>query len=300
MKKKIIVSLLNKKQDYQQLMANDAYETAGRAGFDVEVHFCDNNSVIQIRLLLHHINAKPDERPVTIIVEPVSSHGIENIARSAVTNGIGWIILDSHPPYLDTLQTEFPQAIISKVDVDNKDIGAIQAQQVMALLSSGGNILCVEGPNVSLPARARHEGFVEGLSKISNMNIEQTLLGNWTETVAEQVVSSWFRRSRGNINQINLVAAQNDAMALATKRIIENEQPGWKKIIYIGCDGLPQGGQDLVDKRIFAATIIKPSETGPAIVQLANYLQGNIINKNITLPVHSYPTLHQLNLTRGF
>ena len=42
---------------------------------------------------------------------------------------------------------------------------------------------------------------------------------------------------------------------------------------FTGCDGLPEGGQRLVNVKQLAATIIAPSNAGPAIDLVARWLK---------------------------
>jgi len=42
---------------------------------------------------------------------------------------------------------------------------------------------------------------------------------------------------------------------------------------FLGCDGLPEGGQKMVADGLLAATIVTPSNTGPALEIIARWLQ---------------------------
>jgi len=62
-----------------------------------------------------------------------------------------------------------------------------------------------------------------------------------------------------------------------------------------GCDGLPDGGRRLVDMRKLAATVITPSNTGPAIdLVLQVSKTGQPAPPEVMLPPTSYPTLEEL------
>ena len=50
-------------------------------------------------------------------------------------------------------------------------------------------------------------------------------------------------------------------------------RPDWARVPFTGCDGLPEGGQRLVNVKQLAATIIAPSNSGPAIDLVARWLK---------------------------
>jgi len=59
---------------------------------------------------------------------------------------------------------------------------------------------------------------------------------------------------------------------------------------FTGCDGLPEGGQKLVRERVLAATIVTPSNAGPAVDLVANALEtGERPPAQLVLPPRSFP-----------
>jgi ABC-type sugar transport system substrate-binding protein len=64
----------------------------------------------------------------------------------------------------------------------------------------------------------------------------------------------------------------------------------FKAIHATGCDGLPDGGQRLVDVKELAATVITRSNTGAALDLLARHLKtGRPMPPEVLLPATSYP-----------
>lgn len=297
-KSKVILSLLTDQQEFQLMQAEDARQAAQRAGLTLEVLFSDNNAVLQIRQLMACINIAADARPVAIVLEPIGLSGLDNLAKTAIAAGIGWFLLGSHPPYIEKLLQENPQALLATVESDSREIGRIQARQIRALRPEGGRILCVEGPTTSMPARIRHEGLEEELKPFSKFHLEHTVAAGWTTASAEQVVSSWLRRGGSNAIRPDLIASQNDSMALGARAVFAAERPDWKEIPLLGCDGLPASGRRLVDTGVLAATVVKPPEAGTAITQFASAQQGNQLPRTTYLPVESYPALSRLSNKR--
>jgi ABC-type sugar transport system substrate-binding protein len=86
-------------------------------------------------------------------------------------------------------------------------------------------------------------------------------------------------------------------MAVGAGRALEasSTRPDLARLPRTGCDGLPDGGRRLVDMRRLAATVITPSNTGPAVDLVARALKGaQAAPPEVTLAPTSYPTLEEL------
>ena len=63
-----------------------------------------------------------------------------------------------------------------------------------------------------------------------------------------------------------------------------------------GVDGLPEGGQRLVRAGQLAATVVVPSNTGPALQALARFFrEGAALPAETLLRPSSFPELHALS-----
>ena len=155
-RKKVVVSLLAKEQEFQALQAADATAAANRNGFDLEIVFAKNNSRLQIEQLYHYIHLS--SKPVALVVQTVAGDGLPQVARAAATAGLGWVLLNRDVDYIDALQREHARLPIGAVTVDQVGIGRIQGQQIRKMLPRGGNALYIEGPvdtSAAWPAQRR-------------------------------------------------------------------------------------------------------------------------------------------------
>ncbi|HEX6739290.1 MAG TPA: hypothetical protein VF310_13510, partial [Vicinamibacteria bacterium] len=145
-------------------------------------------------------------------------------------------------------------------------------------------------------ARERYLGFQAALAGAGIRVI--VLDGQWTEESAEQAVRGWLRLKSSEASRIDLVAAQDDSMARGALRAIKampEATAAWPKLAVLGIDGVPTVGQRLVDARELAATIVMPSNTGPALEHLARWLQnGTIPPATVRLPVQPYPDIAEM------
>jgi ABC-type sugar transport system substrate-binding protein len=288
MKRRIVASFLSKDQEFQVLQAEDARAAAARRGLDIEVLYADMNAIEQIQQLFKFIYAPREERPAAIIVETVVGEGLERVARNAAQAGIGWVLLNRKVSYLEDLRERYPGLAIAGVSSDQLEVGRIQGRQFRVLLPSGGAVLYLQGPPDTSAAQERFRGMEE---TIEGAGIElKVLSGQWTEASGEKAVQGWLRLRSSETFHPQLVGNQNDAMAVGARRALLGHGPEWASIPFTGCDGLPEGGQRLVREGVLAATIITPSNAGPAVDLVAAVLEsGERPPAQVTLSPRSFP-----------
>jgi ABC-type sugar transport system substrate-binding protein len=267
---RVVVALLTAEQEFQQLQARDAREAAARLGLDVEVVFAEGHAVIQIQQLFKHIHLPEAERPAAIVVEAATAEGLERVARNAARAGIGWILVNGRVAYVDDLRREHPGLAIAMLGSDQREIGRIQARQCRALLPGGGHVLCIQGPADSTATEERFSGLREGLGsgfEVRGVN------GDWTEASGEKAIVSWLRLKTAEAFRPDIVASQNDSMAVGGRKALLRHRRDWGSLPFLGCDGLPEGGQRLVAQGHLAATVVTSSNTGPALEVIARWLE---------------------------
>jgi ABC-type sugar transport system substrate-binding protein len=286
-KRRLVASFLSEDQEFQVMQAADAKLAAVRAGLDLEVLYAENNAVLQIQQLYRFVHAPEEERPAVIIVETVVGEGLERVARNAARAGIGWVLLNRKVGYLESLRQEWPRLPISTVGTDQLEVGRIQGRQARALLPKGGSMLYLQGPADTSVAQERHQGLQEA---IAGVKIEtKVLYAEWTEESAEKGVVAWLRlRTSGSFHP-GLVSAQNDAMAMGARKALLAQRQEWSRLPFTGCDGLPEGGQRLVDTKLLAATVVIPSNAGPAVELVARCLKGEPAPPQVVQTPRSYP-----------
>lgn len=291
-KKKLVASFLSADQEFQVMQAADAKLAAERAGLDLEALFAENNAVVQIQQLFRFIHAPDEERPAAIIVETVVGEGLERVARNAARAGIGWILLNRRVTYLDAVRKEFPHLPISVVTTDQLEIGRIQGRQFRGLLPNGGSVLYIQGPPDTSVAQERLVGMQE---TIAGAKIQAKLLnGEWTAESGEKAVLGWLRLRTSEGFRVDLVGCQNDAMAVGARKAAAQRKE-WARVLFTGCDGVPDGGQRLVNLKQLAATVVVPSNGGPAVDLLARFFRtGEPVPPKRVLKPSSYPPEDQL------
>ena len=295
-KLKFFLSIPTDDNDYQQEQAAAARETAQRLGFDLEVVHADNDAIKQSDQILKAIQASPANRPNAILFEPLGATALPQVARAAASAGIGWVVLNRFAEYLSELRraSRIPAFSVSS---DHLEIGRIQGLQFAALLPEGGSILYIQGPSENSAAKDRTTGMQQ--TKPANIRVNM-LKGQWTEESAYKAVLSWMRLPTSAKQAVDLVAAQDDSMAMGARKAMQggadvSVRDKWLRLPFTGCDGLVNSGQKAVRVGALAATVVVPPNTAPALEMLVAALSdGKHPPEQVLTVPRSFPSLTDL------
>ena len=98
----------------------------------------------------------------------------------------------------------------------------------------------------------------------------------------------------------DVVACQNDSMAAGARKALREQRHEWGDLPFLGCDGLPEGGRRMVADGLLAATIVTPSNTGPALEIVARWLRTKELPPpDIKLSPSSHPPVPQIRPRGG-
>ncbi len=289
---RVVVSLITQDNDYQVEQAAAAEDAARRLGVDIEVLYADADSIQQSQQILKYVQAAPDARPDGIIFEPVGGLALPQVGRAAVSAGIAWVVLNREVEYVKQLRSAFKVPVFI-VAVDNLEAGRIQGRQMGALLPNGGSVLYIQGPSDADASKLRTAGMYE--TKHANIQVK-TMKGNWTEASAFKAITAWLRLSTSQQSHIDVIVAQNDAMAAGAKKAFQQfsyEGEGrdrWVSLPFLGVDGVSKTGQAWVRSSVLAATVVTPPMAGTALEMLVRALQTGAMPPETTLVTpHSFP-----------
>lgn len=289
---RVVVSLITQDNDYQIEQAAAAEDAAQRLGIDIEILYADADSIQQSQQILKYVQCAPEARPDGIIFEPVGGLALPQVGRAAVASGISWVVLNREVEYVKQLRSSFKVPVFI-VAVDNLEAGRIQGRQMGALLPNGGSVLYIQGPPDADTSKLRTAGMNE--TKPANIQVK-TMKGNWTEASAFKTITAWLRLSTSQQSHMDVIVAQNDAMAVGAKKAFQQfsyEGGGrdhWVNLPFLGVDGVPKTGQAWVRSSVLAATVVCPPFAGTAMEMLARALQTGAMPPETTLiRPHSFP-----------
>lgn len=299
-KTRLLLSVTNEDNDFQVEQVNGARRAAARCAANLEIVCAQDDGILQSQQLLERIQGAVETRPSAIIFEPAGSTALPHAARAAAAAGIGWIVLSRDADYISELRSQFhvPAFVVTP---DHQEMGRIQGRQLAALLPRGGIILFIQGPTHSKAAALRYEGLLE--TKPENIQL-RVVKGHWTEASAEKAVHSWLSLSTSRNTEIAAVCAQDDSMAIGARKAFEKSahelRQSWQRIPFLGCDGMPQTGQEWIRQGLLAATVFNPPTAPVAIDLFAGFLRDGKMPPPKTLTqARSIPELAQLIKAQG-
>jgi ribose transport system substrate-binding protein len=274
-KLKFLVALTTDDNDYQIEQSESAEQAAHKTGVDVQIVYAQNDAINQSTQLLKAIQAPKELRPDAVIFEPVGGTALPQVAKAAVSAGIGWVILNRDAGYIEELRKTSPAPVFA-ISSDHVEIGRIQGRQMAALLRGGGTVLYIQGPSENSAAKDRTAGMQETKPPAVQLTM---LKAQWTQESAQRAVRSWMKLTTSQRAAIDLISAQDDSMAMGARDAFkeltnEDERERWLGLPFTGCDGLPKTGQSWVRSGLLAATVFVPPNAGQAMEMLVDALQN--------------------------
>ena len=295
-KLRFVVSLTTDDNDYQIEQKESAEQAARKTGVDVQIIHAQNDAIHQSTQVLKAIQALKELRPDAIIFEPVGGTALPQVAKAAVSAGIGWVILNRDASYLEELRKTSTAPLFS-ISSDHVEIGRIQGRQMAALLRGGGSVLYIQGPSENSAAKDR----TLGMQETKPPSVQVTMLkAQWTQESSQRAVRSWLKLTTSQRSAIDLISAQDDSMAMGARDAFkeltnEDERERWLKLPFTGCDGLPKTGQAWVRSGLLAATVYVPPNAGQAIEMLVDAIQNRKMPaERVTTTAVSIPALDAL------
>jgi ABC-type sugar transport system substrate-binding protein len=291
---RIALFLLSNDNDYQRLLEEDCLAAARRRNSGARVFSANADHDTQERQIRAALALPAGQRPTLLLVCPVREASLRIVAREAVAQGIGWVLLNRWSDYLLVLREEFPHVPVFSVSPDQYEIGRIQARQFKLLSPGGGELVYIRGPLGASSAQRRFSAMQEELMgtpfEIAAIN------SDWTSEGGERAMTEWLQIFRRGTVPKFLVGAQNDSMAQGARRALldwaRTMKQTTEQVYFTGCDGLPAHGQRLVSDGQLAATIIVPSVAARAVDEAVSMLpSGRAPAAEILLGVASYPDL---------
>ncbi len=286
-KLRFLLSLTNNDNDYQTEQAAAAEAAAHRLGVELQIIHADNDTITQSQQLLKVIQSRSEAHPDGILFEPVGGTALPQVARAAAAAGIAWVVLNRDVEYIAELRKTHRVPIFVFTS-DHEEIGRIQGRQFAALLPKGGSVLYIQGPGESSAAQQRTAGMYE--TKPVDVQVK-LMKAHWTEASAYRAVSSWLRLSTSQQARMDVVAAQDDSMAVGAKKAFQElsgaVRDRWLSLPYIGCDGLPKTGQAWVKRGLLTATIFVPPNAGQALEMLVQAVKTGTMppERSLVVPV---------------
>ena len=273
--KKYVIGVSQCSEDIWRDKLNDELLMETYQHKDVELLFASakDNDKLQTEQIEKFIQRGVD----LLIISPNQVHSITPVIDKAYDKGIPVILFDR--------KTD-SQKYTAFIGADNVKVGKTIGEFIAKTLHGEGKVIEIKGLDNSSPAIDRHKGFVQALSKYSDIQLKRTLSGEWTKESGYKSIKSAIADAK----DCNIVWGQNDRMAEGAQRAMA--EAGIRNVLYVGTDALPNkgGGIEAVHNGKLLASYIYPTR-GDMVMQLAmrilkkqpfhrdNYLKGALVTK---------------------
>jgi ABC-type sugar transport system substrate-binding protein len=211
--RRVALLLSDENNPYQRQLVREAQAAAGA---DIELlapRFAGGLGINQIPQIFEAMRATP--RVDAILIMMVVGEGLEKTIEKVVREGIACVFLNRMPAFLARLRALRAGTLVGTVTPDQRRIGAIQAEQCLALCPNGGFALLVLGTRSTASAIERREGFVNAIKRRLEVH---DLEGDWTQAGAENALRDWYRLGADRRRTVDIIVCQNDSMAEGVRR----------------------------------------------------------------------------------
>ena len=185
-----------------------------------------------------------------IIINPADEDSTANALKDAIAQNIPVVTVDRKVNV---------DGILSYLVTDNTKGGVLAGEWLANALPEGGNVVHIEGVMGTAPQRERGGGFLSVIDPAQNADskfkIIDTVVGDFSMAPAEAAMSDLLAKH----DDIDVVFAQNDTMAVGASRAIETAGRKDDGIIIIGFDGA-QEAYDLIDQGKMSVTAVQDFE----------------------------------------
>ncbi len=188
------------------LMELETFQTYVAQGID---NFCVDNPGVTYELL----NAQSDITNQISQVENLIAQGCDAIIISPVDADATQTISDACDEAgipLISVSTDINSKRTCCVAADNTEAGTKQANLILELLDSTGNIAVLMGAAGNMNATGRTDAYHAVIDGVDGMEIIAEQTGNWLRADALSVVENWLQSGM----EINGILANNDEMAI--------------------------------------------------------------------------------------
>ena len=237
-------------------------------GMTLDVKDADEDNDTQIKQIRELIKKRVD----LIIISANESEPITTAAVEAYRAGIPTIIID---------RKIYSEEYTTFIGADNYEIGRAAGLFVNSLLKKEKTtIVEVWGREGSSSALDRHNGFSDALIHNNNVTVK-TVYGRWHRDEAKVNIAAL-----GSFENIDIVYAHNDPMALAAREaIMEVDPQAAERIKFIGIDALPGKGKGIEAVRdgYLTASFVYPTGGSTAIKIAWQILNRMPVSKHYAL-----------------
>ncbi|WP_295515708.1 substrate-binding domain-containing protein [uncultured Pseudomonas sp.] len=258
-----------KSDNFQNLLRSSMEQHASQLGADTFVMDANNDPVLQQRQVRNLIAAKVD----ALIVVPSVIRAAPDLLREATTAGIPIVLLNRQ-----YLPEQWP-AKAAYVGSNELESGTLQMEELARRAHYQGKVAILVGDPDNPSSRMRTEDVEKVVAKYPEMQVVQKTTANWERNQATDAVTDWLKKGVA----FDIIAANNDEMALGAIRALEKAGKNSKDTLIGGIDATPEALQELRSGKL-AVTVLQDAkgQGGTAIDVALAMAQGQPVAEHVS------------------
>ncbi|HBR1405972.1 TPA: sugar ABC transporter substrate-binding protein [Klebsiella pneumoniae] len=207
-----------------------------------------------------------------IIVDPVDSASIPQLTKMAQQAKMPLVYVNRTPG-----DKTLPPGVVF-VGSDERESGTLQMEALAKLANYKGNVAIMIGNLTDAGALQRTKDVEQVVAKYPAMKVVQKQPANYSRSEGMDLMQNWT----GNGEAIDIVAANNDEMAIGAAMALEKSQ---KKLLIGGIDATPDGLKALASDKIQVTVFQDAVGQGKTALAVAlKLIKGEKVESHVWIP----------------
>ncbi|WP_319411380.1 substrate-binding domain-containing protein [uncultured Cohaesibacter sp.] len=221
-----IGTTMSKKDAFVSILTDNIRDAASKtSGVTLDLVVANMDKETQINQVKTFIENDVD----AIIVNAVADEHSELMQKMAAEANIPLVYVNRQPP-----QSRFPGPV-SVVSCNELVAGRLQMRMMANEVGGKGNVVILNGALSHPAAKARTVGAKEVLAQYPGLSIVHEQTANWSRDEAEKIITGLLDKGV----KIDIIAANNDEMAIGAVRAIEKAGLSFEDVMIGGVDATP-------------------------------------------------------------
>ncbi|GKP60359.1 sugar ABC transporter substrate-binding protein [Klebsiella quasipneumoniae] len=207
-----------------------------------------------------------------IIVDPVDSASTPKLTKMAQQARMPLVYVNRTPG-----DKTLPPGVVF-VGSDERESGTLQMEALAKLANYKGNVAIMIGNLTDAGALQRTKDVEQVVAKYPAMKVVQKQPANYSRSEGMDLMQNWA----GNGEEIDIVAANNDEMAIGAAMALEKSQ---KKLLIGGIDATPDGLKALASDKIQVTVFQDAVGQGKTALAVAlKLIKGEKVESHVWIP----------------
>lgn len=207
-----------------------------------------------------------------IIVDPVDSPSTPQLTKMAQQAKMPLVYVNRTPG-----DKTLPPGVVF-VGSDERESGTLQMEALAKLANYKGNVAIMIGNLTDAGALQRTKDVEQVVAKYPAMKVVQKQPANYSRSEGMDLMQNWT----GNGEAIDIVAANNDEMAIGAAMALEKSQ---KKLLIGGIDATPDGLKALASDKIQVTIFQDAVGQGKTALAVAlKLIKGEKVESHVWIP----------------